>query len=88
MLVGATVESIVTDVATTSADGPVFEAVSITEPDLRRSTTVPSDVHTTLTVTETFAVLPAGDTTQPVAVPPIEKSPATMPLTDSENVSV
>ena len=88
VVVVGTVVSMVTDVATASADGPVFDAASITVPDLRRTTTVPSEVQVTLTVTVTFAVLAAGVAAHPEAVPVKEKSPAAIPLTDSEKVNV
>ena len=78
----------VTEVAASFDDGPVFEAASTTDPALRRATIVPSDAQVTLTVTDRFAVVAPGVNTHPVAVPVDEKSLATIPDTASENVNV
>ena len=80
--------AIVTDVAVTEETGPVFVAASRTELADNRATTVPSLLHVTVTTTETFAADDAGENVHPVAVPVLEKSPAAMPVTDSENVTV
>jgi hypothetical protein len=80
--------AIVTDVAVTEETGPVFVAASRTELADNRATTVPSLLHVTVTTTETFATDDAGENVHPVAVPVLEKSPAAMPVTDSENVTV
>ena len=80
--------AIVTDVAVTEETGPVFVAASRTELADNRATTVPSLLHVTVTTTETFAADDAGENVHPVAVPVLDKSPAAMPVTDSENVTV
>ncbi|MEY3655841.1 MAG: hypothetical protein RL114_199 [Actinomycetota bacterium] len=80
--------SIVTVLAVTAEVGPVFEAASETEFAPSLTMTVPSLVHVTETVTATFAVLAAGVTAHPVAVPVREKSPAAIEDTTSENVNV
>jgi hypothetical protein len=80
--------SIVTVLAVTTEVGPVFEDASETELAPSLTMTVPSLVHVTETLTATFAVLAAGATTHPVAVPAREKSPAVIPDTSSENVNV
>jgi hypothetical protein len=79
---------IVTDVDSKSVGGPVLEDASKTEPDFKRTRTVPSDVQVTVTTTDTFAVLAAGVALHPVAVPRNSKSPVAIAVTDSENVSV
>jgi hypothetical protein len=84
--VGA-VLSMVTVVASALAVGPLFAAASATEFAARRATTVPSDVHVTDTVTEVPEVAD-GVNVQPAAVPVLLKSPAAMPETDSEKLSV
>jgi hypothetical protein len=84
--VGA-VLSMVTFVASALAVGPLFAAASATELAARRATTVPSDVHVTDTVTDVPEVAD-GVKAQPVAVPVLLKSPAAMPETDSEKLSV
>jgi hypothetical protein len=86
--VGFIVASIVTVLAVTTEVGPVFEDASETELAPSLTMTVPSLVHVTETLTATFAVLAAGVTTHPVAVPAREKSPAVIPDTSSENVNV
>jgi hypothetical protein len=88
VVVGTAGEVIVIEVATAPDVGPVFDAASNTEPDSKRRVTVPSEVHVTETLTATFAVLAAGVAAHPVAVPVKEKSPAAIPVTDSENVNV
>jgi hypothetical protein len=84
--VGAT-ESIVTEDAETALTGPVFEALSVTEFEANRAITVPSEVHTTDTVTDEPDE-PLGVNTHPVAVPVFEKSLAAIPDTASEKVNV
>lgn len=74
--------------ASASELGPVFDALSLTEPDARRITTVPSVVQTTLTV---IVVPDAADGVkeEQVAVPDaLLKSAAAIPDTFSENTSV
>jgi hypothetical protein len=80
--------AIVTDVAVAEAIGPVFVTASRTELADNWETTVPSLLHVTVTTTETFAADDAGENVHPVAVPVLEKSPAAMPETDSEKVTV
>jgi len=67
--------------------GPVLAAASVTPLAASRATTVPSEVHTTLTVIEVPEAAD-GVNAHPVAVPVLEKSPEAMPLTDSLNASV
>ena len=77
----------VTEDASVFEAGPVLPAWSATEPEDRRATTVPSEQLSTVTV----IVVPLeadGVKVQPVAVPVFEKSPAVIPLTDSEKVRV
>lgn len=68
--------------------GPVFDALSLTDPEARRRTTVPSVVQTT----DTVMVEPDeadGVKDEHVAVPEaLLKSPASIPETVSEKVSV
>lgn len=82
-----TLVSIVTLVADDTDVGPVFDAPSVTEFADRRATTVPSEEHVTATVTDEPDDAD-GVNTQPVAVPPFEKSDPAIPDTDSEKVSV
>ena len=77
-----------TAVARASEVGPVLDAASSTEPDRNRSVIVPSEEHVTVMTTERFAAFEAVVMTQPVAVPIVPKSPATIPDTASENVNV
>ena len=84
--VGA-VRSIVTNDASLSAVGPVLPAVSVTPLAYRRATTVPLEQLATVTVIELPEVAD-GVKTQPVAVPVLAKSADSIPLTDSEKVSV
>jgi hypothetical protein len=53
----------------------------------RRATTVPSEQLAAVTVIE-LPLEADGVNTHPVAVPVLEKSPAAIPLTDSEKVRV
>ena len=79
-------EAIVTDVASVSVSGPSFVAASVTAPEIRRRTTVPSDEQDT----ETVKVVPddaLGLNVHPVAVPVLVKSAEVKPETDSENAS-
>jgi hypothetical protein len=87
-VVVTTGDVIVTAVARTSDVGPVFDDASSTEPDRKRSVIVPSEEHVTVMTTERFAAPEAVVMTQPVAVPIVPKSPATIPDTASENVNV
>ena len=79
--------SIVTDEASVFDAGPALPAVSVTEPEARRATTVPSEQLPTVTVI-TVPLEADGVKVQPVAVPWLEKSPAPMPDTASEKVRV
>jgi hypothetical protein len=78
--------SIVTDEALTPDTGPVMPDAD-TAPAAIRATTVPSDEHTTETVTLEPDELD-GVNTHPVAVPVLEKSPAAIPVTLVLNTSV
>ena len=83
--VGAS-ESIVTDEALTPDTGPVTPGTETASAAIR-ATTVPSDEHTTDTVTLEPDELD-GVNTHPVAVPVLEKSPAAIPVTLVLNTSV
>jgi hypothetical protein len=80
--------SMVTLLESALLSGPAFPALSATPLAASRSTTVPSLVHVTDTVTE----LPEdadGENVHPEAVPPkLLKSPDAMPETLSENARV
>ena len=84
--VGVGTVSIVTDEALTPDTGPVMPDAD-TAPAAIRATTVPSDAHTTDTVT-LEPDEPDGVNTHPVAVPVLEKSPAAIPVTLLLNTSV
>jgi hypothetical protein len=88
VVVVATTVLIVIDVADVTVPGPVLDAASRTELAFRRATTVPSDEHVTLTVIEVLVDEPDGVNEHGVAVPVAEKSPAAIPDTGSEKVSV
>lgn len=79
---------IVTVEAAVTVPGPVFNAASTTELAASRATTVPSDEHVTLTVTDVFAEVAVGAKEHGVAVPVAEKSLAAIPETVSEKVNV
>ena len=83
--VGAS-ESIVTDEALTPDTGPVTPGTETASAAIR-ATTVPSDEHTTDTVTLEPDELD-GVNTHPVAVPVLEKSPVATPATLLLNTSV
>ena len=78
--------SIVTDEALTPDTGPVMPDADTASAAIR-ATTVPSDEHTTDTVTLEPDELD-GVNTHPVAVPVLEKSPAAIPVTLLLNTSV
>ena len=86
-VVSATLLSIVTEDASAVLAGPEFEASSLTEFAAIRVTTVPSLVQLTVTL----MVVPEeaeGVKVHPDEEPPLfEKSPDSMPETDSENAS-
>lgn len=84
----AGVVEIVTVLAVVTRSGPVLELPSTTEFWAMIAMTVPSDVHVTETVIDADVDAADGEKVQPDAVPRFWKSPALMPLTDSENVSV
>jgi len=85
--VGATLSIVMVD-ALLSALGPTFDAPSVTLLALSLAMTVPSEVHSTLTVIEVPEAAD-GVKTHPLAVPPaFVKSPVAMPETASENASV
>lgn len=88
VVVVATAVLIVTEPAEVNVGGPVLDAASRTEFAPSRAMTVPSEPHTTETVTEFDAVEAAGAAVHPVAVPPKEKSPDAIPDTASLKVSV
>ena len=79
VVVGVGTVSIVTDEALTPVTGPVMPD-AVTALAAIRATTVPSDEHTTDTVTLEPDELD-GVNTHPVAVPVLEKSPAATPVT-------
>ena len=79
--------SIETDEAEDIEVGPVFPAASVTEFAARLATTVPSEPHTTVTVTDVPDDAD-GVKEHPVAVPVFENAPDTIPDTDSEKASV
>jgi hypothetical protein len=94
VVVGAAVVVVVPDVvsmvtleASALDAGPVFPATSVTPLVARRATTVPSEVHVTVTVIEVPDVA-EGEKLQPPAEPVLEKSPVAIPETLSENASV
>lgn len=88
VVVVATTVLIVTEPAEVNVGGPVLDAASRTEFAPSRAMTVPSEPHTTETVTEFDAVEAAGVAVHPVAVPPKEKSPDAIPDTASLKVRV
>ena len=61
--------------------------MSVTEPEAKRATTVPSEQLSTATVIA-VPLEADGVKVQPVAVPWLEKSPEEIPETDSEKVRV
>jgi hypothetical protein len=79
---------IVTGEALAPLGGPVLEAASTTVLDPSLAMTVPSDVHVTETVIDVDVDAADGVNAHPAAFPRLEKSPAAIPVTDSENVSV
>ena len=79
---------IVTVLAVVTSAGPVLELPSTTEFWAMFAMTVPSEVQVTETVIDEEVEAADGEKVQPDAVPRFWKSPALMPLTDSENVSV
>ena len=86
VVVGVGTVSIVTDEALTPDTGPVMPEAETASAAIR-ATTVPSDEHTTDTVT--LEPDPAdGVNTHPVAVPVLEKSPVAIPVTLLLNTSV
>lgn len=89
LAVGAVVSvvSTVTVAASALEIGPVLLATSVTAFAPSRTITVPSDIHEAKTVNLIADALD-GLITQPVAVPTLEKSADSIPLTNSENVSV
>lgn len=86
VVVGVGAESIVTDEALTPDTGPVMPDADTASAAIR-ATTVPSDAHTTDTVTLEPDELD-GVNTHPVAVPVLEKSPAATPVTLLLNTNV
>ncbi len=87
MAVGAVVSRTMVVVAVAAEAGPVLVAESVAPFAAKRGITVPSPHPDTNTV----RLLPEsepGANEHPVAVPVLEKSPASTPVTDSENVSV
>ncbi len=84
--VGA-VRSIEIVVPVAAKAGPVLPAASATALTARRGMTVPSEQPVIVTVRELPASAP-GSKAHDVAVPVFEKSPATTPVTASENVNV
>jgi hypothetical protein len=86
VVVGVGTVSIVTDEALTPDTGPVMPDADTASAAIR-ATTVPSDEHTTDTVT-LEPDEPDGVNTHPVAVPVLEKSPAAIPVTLLLNTSV
>ena len=94
VVVGAAVVVVVPDVvsmvtleASALDAGPVFPATSVTPLVARRATTVPSEVHVTVTEIELPDVA-EGEKLQPPAEPVLEKSPEAISETVSENASV
>lgn len=88
VVVVVVVVEMVTEVEDTEDVGPEFDAESRTELARISTTTVPFDVHVTVTPRVDEVDEAEGATVQPPAVPYVWKSPAEMPDTDSENVSV
>ena len=87
-VVSAMLVSIVTSEASVLLLGPEFDALSCTDPEARRSTSVPSVVQTTVTVT-VDPDAEDGVKDEHVAEPDaLLKSAASIPETFSENSSV
>ena len=81
------VRSTVITVVLTAAAGPVLPTASAAPLAAKRSWSVPSEQLDTVTV-RVAPVSSPGSMLQPVASPRLVKSPAVMPVTGSENVSV
>ena len=84
--VGAVTSRVIVVVAVAADTGPVLPAASDAPPEAKTGITVPPVVHVTVTVRELSESAPGSKVH--VAVPLLEKSPATTPVTDSENVNV
>jgi len=84
---GAVVSRVMVLDAVVADDGPVLPAVSVPPSAANRGMIVPSEHPDTRTVRVVPESEP-GANEQPVAVPAFEKSPASTPVTPSENVKV
>ena len=80
-------ESIVTVAAETPDDGPVFDALSVTDPELMVIVTVPSPAQSTMrfAVTDVLDAIPIA---HPGAVPEVARSDVSKPEIGSDQVAV
>ncbi len=84
--VGLVVSRVMVDVDVAADDGPVMLDPLVAPFTAKRGCTVPSLQPDTVSVREADDVSVPGLNEQPVAVPAFEKSPASTPVTASENV--
>ena len=80
-------ESIVTVAAETPDDGPAFDALSVTDPELMVIVTVPSPAQSTMRFADTD-VLDAIPIAHPGAVPDVARSDVPKPEIGSDQVAV
>lgn len=80
-------ESIVTVAAETPEDGPAFDALSVTDPELMVIVTVPSPAQSTMRFADTD-VLDAIPIAHPGAVPDVARSDVPKPEIGSDQVAV